>query len=259
MLVDTHCHLGDRRFDDGRSVVVSRAVAAGVGHIVIIADSWPTTEQAVVLASELNLSASAGVHPHVASSWNAAIADSIEGVLVRDEVVAVGETGLDYHYDFSPRDQQRAVFAEHLSLASRYGLPAIVHSRKADEDTIRILENSDATVVLHSFCSGPALLDAGIRRRAYISFSGMVTFGSWQDFDAVRSVPSDRILIETDAPYLAPKPHRGKRNEPAYVLHVAEKIAEIRGEPLEQVERNTTANAIRCFGNRVGVRGGKRR
>ena len=254
MLVDTHCHLGDKRFDDGRSVVVERAKAAGVGHAIIISDSLPSAKQAITLASELGLSATVGVHPHEASSWNASVQEQIEALLTSPEVVAVGETGLDYHYDFSPRPKQRDVFATHLDLASRLSLPAVIHSREADSDCIAIITDTDACFVLHSFCSGPDLLKTGLDRGAYISFSGMVTFGSWKDLEAVRAVPTDRLLIETDAPYLAPKPHRGKRNEPAFVKHVAERIAEIRGEPFEEVARYTTANAIRCFGMKVDPR-----
>jgi TatD DNase family protein len=166
-------------------------------------------------------------------------------------VVAVGEVGLDYHYDLSPRDVQRAVFETQLELAVRHELPVVVHSRSADDDMIEIIRDTDATVVLHSFSSGPKLLAVGLDRDAYVSFSGMVTFKSWKDLDAVRAVPANRILVETDSPYLAPVPHRGKRNEPAYVVHVAERVAEIRGVSFEQIARETTQNAIRCFGTMV--------
>jgi TatD DNase family protein len=250
-LVDTHCHLGDARFDSDRSVVVERAVAAGVGHSIIIADSEPATEQAIGLAESLGLTATAGVHPHQASSWSPDVARAMESALENPVVVAVGETGLDYHYDFSPRDAQRAVFAEHLALAARHALPAVVHSRNADEDLIAILRDAEVTLVLHSFCGGPELLAVALERNDYVSFSGMVTFNSWKDVEAVRAVPADRILVETDSPYLAPVPFRGKRNEPSYVTHVAAKVAEIRGVSLEQIEKETTENAIRCFG--VGV------
>ena len=251
MLVDTHCHLGDARFDSDRSVVVERANASGVGHTIVIADSGPATEHAVALAIEYGLSASAGVHPHEASSWTPELAAFIERSLDDPNVVAVGETGLDYHYEFSPREIQREVFSYHLELATRYALPAVVHSRTADDDTIAIIRDSDATIVLHSFCSGPELFAVALERDDYVSFSGMVTFNSWQDAEAVRAVPANRILVETDSPYLAPVPHRGKRNEPSYVAHVAAKVAEMRGVSVEQIETDTTENAIRCFGKRV--------
>jgi len=251
VLVDTHCHLGDARFDSDRSVVVERANAAGVGHAVVIADSGPATEHAIALASEYGLSASAGVHPHVASSWTPELADFIESSLDNPVVVAVGETGLDYHYEFSPREIQRKVFSYQLELAARHDLPAVVHSRTADDDTIAIIRDTDATLVLHSFCGGPALFALALERGDYVSFSGMVTFNSWQNADAVRAVPANRILVETDSPYLAPVPHRGKRNEPSFVAHVAAKLAEVRGVSVEQIQRDTTENAIRCFGVRV--------
>ena len=251
MLVDTHCHLGDTRFDADRSAVVDRANSAGVGQIVIIADSGPSTQRAIALASELGLSATAGVHPHEASSWTPDLADFIETSLENSVVVAVGETGLDYHYEFSPRDIQQEVFSYQLKLAAGHGLPAVVHSRTADEDTIAIIRDTDATLVLHSFCAGPALLTVALERNDYVSFSGMVTFSSWHDAKVVRAVPANRILVETDAPYLAPVPFRGKRNEPAFVAQVAAKLAEMRGASFEQIQRETTENAIRCFGSRV--------
>ena len=257
MLVDTHCHLGDARFDSDLSVVVERAIASGVGHSIVIADSAPATEQAIDLAKAHGLSATAGVHPHQASSWTPEIAAYIERSLIDPVVVAVGETGLDYHYDLSPRGVQREVFAAHLELAASHELPAVVHSRSADDDMVAMIRDSEATLILHSFCSGPDLLAAALERDDYVSFSGMVTFNSWKDADAVRAVPANRILVETDSPYLAPVPHRGKRNEPSYVVHVAEKVAEMRGVSFERMSRETTENAIRCFGERVdpGARG----
>jgi len=251
VLVDTHCHLGDTRFDSDRSVVVERAYASGVGHSIVIADSAPATEQAIGIAKAHSLSATAGVHPHQASTWNPDIAVLIERSLGDPVVVAVGEAGLDYHYDLSPRNIQRAVFETHLVLAARLELPIVVHSRSSDDDMIAMIRDTDATIVLHSFSSGPELLAAALERDAYVSFSGMVTFNSWKDVDATRAVPANRILVETDSPYLAPVPHRGKRNEPAFVVHVAEKVAEIRGVSFEQIARETTENAIRCFGKRV--------
>ncbi len=251
MLVDTHCHLGDTRFDDDRSDVVERARSVGVGHVLVVADTDAATTRAIELASEFGLSATAGVHPHEASTWCPPVAESIEWALDHAVVVAVGEIGLDYYYDNSPRDVQRHVFAAQLELASRHGMPAVVHSRDADEDMVAMLRDSDARVVLHSFCSGPAVLQAGLDRAYYISFSGMVTFCNWDDAESIRAVPSDRILVETDSPYLAPVPHRGKRNEPAFVADVASKVAELRGVATEDLARQTTANAARCFGPRV--------
>ncbi len=251
MLVDTHCHLGAEQFNDDRAEVVQRARIAGVGHVVVVADSQPATEQAIALARQFDLSATAGVHPHEASTWNPEVAAKIEAALNDPHVVAVGETGLDYHYDYSPREEQRAAFAAQLEFGAKHGLPVVVHARSADGDMAAMLRDTDATYILHSFSSAAAVLDVALAARAYVSFSGMVTFKSWKDIDAVRAVAGDRLLVETDAPYLAPTPHRGKRNEPAFVRQTASKVAEIRGEDAQQIEELTTANAIGCFGTRI--------
>ncbi len=251
MLVDTHCHLGDARFDDDRDGVVERARAVGVGHIVVVADSAPATTRALELAQQYGLSATAGVHPHEASSWNEEVAEFVERSLMDPRVVAVGEAGLDYHYDNSPRDVQRDVFAKQLELAAKHDKPIVVHSRSADEDTAAMLRDSDARAVLHSFSAGPDVLDVGLERNDYVSFSGMVTFRSWDGIAATTSVPLNRLLVETDAPYLAPVPHRGKRNEPAFVRETAAKLARLRDVDLEELCSRTTANAADCFGPRV--------
>ena len=251
MLVDTHCHLGDVLFDGDRDAVVERARTAGVRHVVVIADSVGATLKAMDLASHYGLSATAGVHPHVASTWDEAVARRIERALADPRVVAVGEAGLDYHYDHSPRDVQRMVFAKQLELAALVAKPIVVHSRSADADMAAMLRDSHASAVLHSFSAGPDVLRAGLDRGDYISFSGMVTFKSWTDLEAVNAVPPNRILVETDAPYLAPVPQRGKRNEPAFVSHVAAKLADLRGIASDELGAQTTANAARCFGPRV--------
>ena len=250
-MVDTHCHLGDERFDHDRAEVIQRARSAGVRHVIVIADSQASTEHAIQIATEYRLSATAGVHPHEAHSWTPGVGAAIETALADPTVVAVGEAGLDYHYDHSPRDVQREVFSDQLELAVRHSLPIVVHSRSADDDLAAMLRDSDATAVLHSFSSGPELLEVGLDRRDYISFSGMVTFRSWKDVEAVRSVPVDRLLIETDAPYLAPVPHRGKRNEPAFVAQVAARVADLRGVSLDELVVQTSDNAARCFGPRM--------
>lgn len=254
MIVDTHCHLGDARFDDDRDAVLHRARAAGVHHIVIIADSWPATELALALARRHGLSATAGVHPHEASSWNDDVAERIAAALDDPAVVALGETGLDYHYDHSPRDVQRRTFAAQLALAGERRKPVVVHAREADADMAAILRGlgRDApAVILHSFSSGRDVFEAGLDIGAYVSFSGMVTFKNWALTDLVVACPADRLLVETDAPYLAPHPHRGKRNEPAFVCHVAARVAALRGSTPDDTVRQTTRNAVRCFGQRL--------
>ena len=254
MLVDTHCHLGDSQFEPDRRDVLRRAQDSGVAHIITIADSAPASRVAIGLARTHGLSATAGVHPHVASTWGPDVSAEIGDLLHDTAVVAVGETGLDYHYDHSPRDVQRAVFAAQLDLAARRALPVVVHAREADDDLVAmILEwgSQIPAVVLHSFSSGPKVVEAGMAIGAYFSFSGMVTFRNWKSADVVAACRADRLLLETDAPYLAPVPHRGKRNEPAYVRVVAERVAEVRASPVEELIAQTTANAGRCFGARV--------
>lgn len=254
MLVDTHCHLGDAAFDPDRDAVVTRATRAGVGHVVVIAESVPSTDRARAIAQAHGLSATAGVHPHEASSWNPATASRIREALDAPVVVAVGETGLDYHYDHAPRPAQRAAFDAQLRLAVDRGLPVVVHAREADDDlaaALRALGPAAPAIILHSFSSGHAAYDAGRSVDAYFGWSGMVTFRNWSLDAQLRECPADRILLETDAPYLAPVPHRGTRNEPAHVRHVAARVAAVRGVPLETLADLTTANAGRCFGARV--------
>lgn len=254
MLVDTHCHLGDPCFDADRDAVLDRARQTRVGHVIIIADSVETTTQAIALAERYELSATVGVHPHVASTWTDEVAARIAAALDHPTVVAVGETGLDYHYDHSPKLAQRTAFEAQLTLGAERERPVVVHGREADTDLaamLRALGSQAPAVVLHSFSSGPTVVDAGMAIGAYFSFSGMVTFKNWTMAEVVRACPPDRLLLETDAPYLAPVPHRGKRNEPAFVLHVAERVAELRGVSVDDVIATTTANAGRCFGSRV--------
>ncbi|MGH7569080.1 MAG: TatD family hydrolase [Gemmatimonadales bacterium] len=252
MLVDAHCHLGDGQFDQDRDAVLARARSAGVAHVVVIGESAPGSERALALARATpGLSATAGVHPHEAHTWSAETERRLRACLADAAVVAVGETGLDYHYEHSPRDAQRRAFAAQLALAVELGKPVVVHAREADADLAAMLREARSPVVLHSFSSGAAVFEAGMAIQAYFSFSGMITFKNWTLTDRVTACPADRLLVETDAPFLAPVPHRGKRNEPAYVREVAGALARARGEPLESVGQRTTANARRVFGARL--------
>jgi TatD DNase family protein len=254
VLVDTHCHLGDAAFDEDRADVVARARAAGVGHVVIVAESLEATRRARRLAADYGWSATAGVHPHEARRWDAAARATVEEALADPTVVAVGETGLDYHYDHSPREDQRRAFADHLELGARFGRPVVVHAREADDDVAALLRDvspAGPTVVLHSFSAGTPVLEAGLEIGAYFSFSGMITFRNWGRPEVLTGCRDDRLLVETDAPYLAPVPHRGRRNEPAYVQHVVERLAQARGVSPHALGATTTTNAIRCFGPRL--------
>lgn len=254
MLVDTHCHLAATAFEADRDIVLERAWAAGVAHIVIIGESRETAERGLALAQrEPRLSVVAGVHPHDARDWSPEAEKWLEALLGDVRVVAVGETGLDYHYDHSPRQAQHLAFEAQLHLARQVERPAVIHAREADHDVAaKLRANPDVVAVLHSFSSGPALLRAGLDLGHYVSFSGMVTFKNWALDDALRAVPLERLLLETDAPYLAPVPHRGKRNEPAFVRAVAERVAAVRGLATEELIEMAGRNARRVFGPRVG-------
>jgi TatD DNase family protein len=250
MLIDTHCHLTDSAYDADRDSVLGRAWSAGVAAVIVIGESRTAAERALELAArEPRLMATAGLHPHEALAWSSEYAEWMTKALRDERVVAAGEMGLDYHYDHSPRPTQRAAFEEQLELAAKAGKPAVIHAREADEDMIAVLRaHPRVTAILHSFSSGLGLLRAGVALGHYVSFSGMVTFRNWTLDDAIRETPLDRTLIETDGPYLAPVPHRGARNEPAFVRHVAERIAQVRGLTLDALVAATGANAARVFG-----------
>lgn len=248
---DSHAHLTDERLIGDVDETVSRAREGGVSRMVTIGTDPNDSERACDLAVRLeNVWATAGIHPHEASRADAGALERIGELSGRPETVAIGETGLDYYYDNAPRPAQRAAFERQLELAADGALPVVVHSREADEDTAAMVRAAEGAVtgVLHCFAGGAALLDAGLEAGWHVSFSGLVTFKNYDGTDLVRAVPADRLLIETDSPYLAPVPMRGKRNEPAYVRHVAEKVAELRGESLETVARMTTRNAFRFYG-----------
>ncbi|HEV8453296.1 MAG TPA: TatD family hydrolase [Gemmatimonadales bacterium] len=249
MLIDTHCHLADSAFASDRPAVLDRAWAAGVERVVVIGESRANAEAALTMAAaEPRILATAGVHPHEASAWSSDAETWLRERLADPRIVAVGEMGLDFHYDHSSRADQHRAFEAQLRLAAEAGKPAVIHAREADEAVAAVLAAyPDVTAILHSFSSGMALLRAGLVLRHYVSFSGMVTFKNWGLDDAIRETPADRLLLETDAPYLAPAPYRGKRNEPAFVRHVAERVAVVRGMPVEELIAVTGENAARVF------------
>jgi TatD DNase family protein len=250
MLVDTHCHLADPAYDADRSEVLARAWAVGVSRIVVIGESPLSADRALALAdTDSRLSATAGLHPHEASNWSSTVEAWLRVRLRDPRVVAAGEMGLDYHYDHSPRPAQEAAFHAQLLLAAEARKPVIIHAREADDDVAVILrEHPSVPAILHSFSSGPTLLRAGLELGHYVSFSGVVTFRNWSLDQAILDTPADRLLLETDGPYLAPVPHRGKRNEPAFVRQVAERIAGVRGVSVEELIALTGRNAARVFG-----------
>jgi TatD DNase family protein len=253
LLIDTHCHLASEQFAADLPEVLQRTWASPVAHVVVIGEDRPAAERALELAAgEPRLSVVAGVHPHDAAGWDSELEAWLVATLADPRVVAAGEMGLDYHYDHSPRDAQQRVFERQLELAAQLRKPVVIHAREADDDVAAILQNHpDITAILHSFSSGPGLLRAGLDAGHYVSFSGMVTFKNWRDDHAVRLVPADRLLVETDAPYLAPVPFRGRRNEPRNVEQTALRLAQVRGVAAERLIAETGANARRVFGPRL--------
>jgi TatD DNase family protein len=243
--VDSHCHLEP---GPGVDEVVAEAGAAGVVGLVNVGTDVASSAKAIEVASARHgVWATAGVHPHDAAGGIDGLADLLE----RPGVVAVGECGLDYHYDHSPRPVQREVFAAQVALAAEWGLPLVVHSREAWDDTLDILgaQARPEVVVLHCFTGGPTEARRCLDLGAYLSFSGIVSFkGAPEVRDAAALCPSDRYLVETDSPYLAPVPHRGRSNRPAWVPLVGEAVAAARGTAPEEVAGQSTANAVRALG-----------
>ncbi len=250
-LFDSHLHLTDERLRGDLEAVLASAREAGVEEMVTIGTSPEDSEAAcLVAAAHPGIGASAGLHPHEASAFGPAVMEALERLASRPEVVAIGETGLDFHYDHSPRDAQRRAFEAQVELAESASLPLIVHSRDADEDTAALIRRVGGRVrgVLHCFTGGDALLDAALEAGWYVSFSGIVTFRSWGGAALVARVPADRLLIETDSPYLAPVPERGHRNEPAFIVHTCSAVADQRGEEAARVAASTRAAARAFYG-----------
>lgn len=250
-LFDSHCHLTDEKFAGEIDDVIERARDHDVVRMVTISSDPEDTEAALAIAlNHDNVWATAGIHPHAVAKYGKDAISRLAELAEDDRIVAIGETGLDYYYDNSPRSIQRQALRKHIELADDLALPLIIHSREADEDIISVIRDVEGEVfgVLHCFDGESDLLDAGIEAGWMISFSGLITFKNYEKDALVRAVPPDQLLIETDSPYLAPMPNRGKRNEPAYVRHVAETVARIRGEPLEEVAQITLRNANRFYG-----------
>jgi TatD DNase family protein len=253
MLVDSHCHLDFPDFDSERDAIVTRAVEAGVGRMVTISTRVRRFPSLLAIAERYHeVYCSVGTHPHNAAEEADVTAEELAQLSQHPKVVAIGEAGLDYFYDHAPRDAQARSFRTHIAAARETDLPLVIHSRDADDDMIEILEDETGKgafpFILHCFSSGQKLADSGVRLGGYISFSGILTFRKSEELRAIaRSVPHDRLLVETDAPYLAPTPFRGKRNEPAYVAHTAGVLAETIGLSAAEVADITTGNFFRLF------------
>ncbi|HYM09381.1 MAG TPA: TatD family hydrolase [Bryobacterales bacterium] len=252
MLIDSHCHLDDHGFDADRSAVLERAQQAGVSRALCIGsgDGPPDLEAGIRLAEAVPwLYATVGIHPHEARKSDAAALEKIEQLCSHPKVLAVGEIGLDYHYDHSPRDVQRDVFVAQLEIAARQSKPIVIHTREAWSDTLDLLRaHFRGPGILHCFTGDYEQAVAGLDLGLHISLAGILTFPKAGVLrEAAAKLPLDRILIETDAPYLAPVPHRGKRNEPALVVETARALAQVRGIAMEEAAEATAANFLRLF------------
>ncbi|WP_207459630.1 TatD family hydrolase [Azospirillum sp. SYSU D00513] len=255
MLVDSHCHLDFPDFAEELDAVVERARQAGVGRMVTICTYVSRFDRIRAIAERYDdVYCTLGVHPHqAAEEFEHATEERLLELAGHPKVIGIGESGLDYFYDKSPRDLQQESFRRHLRVCRQTGLPIVIHTRDADEDTMRIVREETAggppvKGLLHCFSSGRQLAEDALDYGLSISLSGIVTFKKSEDLRAiVRDVPMDRILVETDAPYLAPVPYRGKRNEPAYVAHTAACVAEVKGVSPEELARRTTENFFRLF------------
>jgi len=253
MLIDTHAHIHDPRFDSDRDAVIERARNAGVDVMVTVGTDLDTSRAAISLAEQYAfIYATVGVHPHEVKDLTSEILAELRELATHPRVVAYGEIGLDYYYEHSPRDIQRERFSDQLSIARELNLPIVIHTRDAQEDTLEILQEEwkDRPGVFHCFTGDPAYATQALQLGFMVSFSGIVTFPKATELrEAVRVVPLDRLLIETDCPYLAPIPYRGKRNEPSYLPAIAEVIAtEKSPTSLDDITRASSDNAKRLFG-----------
>ncbi len=251
VFIDTHTHLDFDRFDADREDVIRRAHEANVVAMITIGIDYKTSVAAVKIAeTHENIFAAVGVHPHDAAEMSDEQFTELSSLLAHPKVVAVGEVGLDYHYDYSPRDVQRRVLRRFLDLSLERQMPVIIHTREADEDILAIIKekaHSNWKGVFHCFSGNAEMANKVLDLGFHISFTGTVTFKNSDSLAVASGVPLERMMIETDCPFLAPAPRRGKRNEPAFVVHVADRIAKAKGMPVDEFARITTLNALRFF------------
>ncbi len=253
MLFDSHAHLNDERFHKDRDEIIKRAKESGISYIMNPGADFESSVSAVELANKYDMIyAAVGIHPHDAKTLDDMTLQLIKGMTKKPKVMAIGEIGLDYHYDHSPREVQKKWFREQIRLAKEVNLPIIIHDREANNDVMNILKEErafDTGVLMHCYSGSAELAKQYVKLGAFISIAGPITFkNARKTVEVVKEIPLDYMMIETDSPYLTPVPFRGKRNESSYVRFVAEKIAEIKNISLEEVASRTTENAKKFFG-----------
>lgn len=257
-MIDTHCHLNFDRYDPDRDAIVQEAAAAGVTRIIIPAVDIETSHQALALADTHDgVFAAVGVHPNSTGEFDEATLSEIEALSHKPKVIAIGEIGLDYYWDKSPKDKQRTAFEAQLALAAKHELPVIIHNREASADVIAVLESWATTLpdslkarpgVLHSFSASQDIADRALAIGFYLGFTGPITFKKAEELRHIaRTVPLERILVETDGPFLTPEPYRGKRNKPEYIPYIVDRLAGLKGIPTDEMAETTTKNAVRLF------------
>jgi len=257
-LIDTHCHLNFHKYNDDRDDVLQRAKEAGVNRVIIPAIDLESCQEAIALSEQYDgIYVAVGLHPNSTLGFEETLLNQVREWASHEKVISIGEIGLDYHWDKSPKDVQRKAFEQQLALASELELPVIIHNREASDDVLDVLESwvttlpdslKDRPGVLHSFSAPPEIAERALEIGFYLGFTGPITFKKADDLrDIVKTVPLNRILVETDGPFLTPEPYRGKRNEPAYVQYMTEKLAELHNISYEKMAQQTTANAETLF------------
>jgi len=251
MLIDTHCHLDFERFDEDRDAIVARAAKAGITRIIVPALELGNCAAVLRLTEQYEgVYAAVGIHPNASADWEDGWIDQIRDFAQHEKVVAIGEIGLDYYWDKSPKEVQHRALRLQLELAAELDLPVILHNRESSADIVKLLEQSPTRKgVMHSFSASWQIAEAVLAMGFYLGFTGPVTFKKADELRSIIArVPADRLLLETDAPFLTPHPYRGKRNEPAYVAYIADRVAAVRGVTVDELAAQTTANAERLFG-----------
>ena len=257
-LIDTHCHLNFHKYNDDRAAVIERANAAGVNRVIIPAIDLESCQEALALSEQYTgIYVAVGIHPNSTLDFDSTVYQQVREWASHEKVISIGEIGLDYYWDKSPKDVQLKAFEQQLYLASELEYPVIIHNREASDDVMDVLESWVTTLpdslkerpgVLHSFSASPEIAERALAIGFYLGFTGPITFKKVDDLrDIAKTVPLNRILVETDGPFLTPEPHRGKRNEPAYVQFMTEKLAELHNISYEQMAEHTTSNAEQLF------------